>query len=191
MFCPCSGMGGQDMMQCLGLFHGWVGLDRSIVSASSGLRLIPVSSRARWRAHAKLVPGEFRICRHFHPRDQDELSQSFDFPHAPCGAQDFKSRPRRLANLVIIWLARMLCSPRSLVLLGIFRFFFVATDTVISTVPGEPILLGLDRIIPHSTATQLRRNEGSKLTGDRTRDLQTASRSEPLALTPFLSMDWS
>ena len=27
-----------------------------------------------------LVPGEFRICRHFHPRVQDELSQSFDFP---------------------------------------------------------------------------------------------------------------
>ena len=26
------------------------------------------------------VPGEFRICRHFHPRDQDELLQSFDFP---------------------------------------------------------------------------------------------------------------
>jgi hypothetical protein len=26
------------------------------------------------------VPGEFRICRHFHPRVQDELSRSFDFP---------------------------------------------------------------------------------------------------------------
>jgi hypothetical protein len=26
------------------------------------------------------VPGEFRICRHFHPRVPDELSQSFDFP---------------------------------------------------------------------------------------------------------------
>jgi hypothetical protein len=25
------------------------------------------------------VPGEFRICRHFDPRVQDELSQSFDF----------------------------------------------------------------------------------------------------------------
>jgi hypothetical protein len=25
------------------------------------------------------VPGEFRICHHFHPRVQDELSQSFDF----------------------------------------------------------------------------------------------------------------
>jgi hypothetical protein len=25
------------------------------------------------------VPGEFRICRHFHPRDQDELSQSLRF----------------------------------------------------------------------------------------------------------------
>ena len=25
------------------------------------------------------VPGEFGICRHFHPRVQDELSQSFDF----------------------------------------------------------------------------------------------------------------
>ena len=25
------------------------------------------------------VPREFRICRHFHPRVQDELSQSFDF----------------------------------------------------------------------------------------------------------------
>jgi hypothetical protein len=28
----------------------------------------------------KVVPGEFRICRHFYPRVQDELSQSFDFP---------------------------------------------------------------------------------------------------------------
>jgi hypothetical protein len=28
----------------------------------------------------KGVPGEFRICRHFHPRVQDELSQCFDFP---------------------------------------------------------------------------------------------------------------
>jgi hypothetical protein len=35
--------------------------------AGSGVRLEP-------------VPGEFRICRHFHPRDQAELSQSFDFP---------------------------------------------------------------------------------------------------------------
>jgi hypothetical protein len=25
------------------------------------------------------VPGEFRICRHFYPRVQDELLQSFDF----------------------------------------------------------------------------------------------------------------
>jgi hypothetical protein len=25
------------------------------------------------------VPGEFGICRHFHSRVQDELSQSFDF----------------------------------------------------------------------------------------------------------------
>ena len=28
----------------------------------------------------KRVPGEFRICRHFRPRVQEELSQSFDFP---------------------------------------------------------------------------------------------------------------
>jgi hypothetical protein len=37
----------------------------SVVGTQSGLLTRP-------------VPGEFRICRH-HPRDQDELSQSFDF----------------------------------------------------------------------------------------------------------------
>jgi len=47
-----------------------------------------VESVQVWRnryAHRRMsamvppVPGEFRICRHSHPRVQNELSQSFDF----------------------------------------------------------------------------------------------------------------
>jgi hypothetical protein len=50
-------------------------LDRPGATTPAALEDATVGFLANWP-----VPGEFRLCRHFHPRDQDELSQSFDFP---------------------------------------------------------------------------------------------------------------
>jgi hypothetical protein len=53
--------------------------DAAAIDVSNHIK--PDQGRGYLRAFGagRPVLGEFRICRHFHPRDQDELSQSFDF----------------------------------------------------------------------------------------------------------------
>jgi hypothetical protein len=54
-----------------------VNIAKPVIAASTLERTVKTGSGFGARLP---VPGEFRICRHFHPRDQAELSQSFDFP---------------------------------------------------------------------------------------------------------------